>query len=52
VKADRTGAEIANVKMSMNPLDEITVEEAVRLKERGAAPEIVVVPCGPSAAGG
>jgi electron transfer flavoprotein beta subunit len=52
VKADRTGAEIANVKMSMNPLDEIAVEEAVRLKERGAAPEIVVVPCGPSAAGG
>ena len=46
VKADATGVETANVKMSMNPFDEIAVEEAVRLKEAGAATEIVVVSCG------
>jgi electron transfer flavoprotein beta subunit len=49
VKADHTGVETANVKMSMNPFDEIAVEEAVRLKERGAATEIVAVSCGPTA---
>jgi electron transfer flavoprotein beta subunit len=43
VKADGTGVDIANVKMSMNPFDEIAVEEAVRLKEKGAASEIVAV---------
>src|SRR5438552_16649771 len=46
VKADGTGVETANVKMSMNPFDEIAVEAAVRLKEAGAATEIVVVSCG------
>src|SRR5436305_15138091 len=46
VKADGTGVETANVKMSMNPFDEIAVEEAMRLKEAGAATEIVVVSCG------
>ena len=46
VKADNTGVETANVKMSMNPFDEIAVEAAVRLKEAGAATEIVVVSCG------
>jgi electron transfer flavoprotein beta subunit len=46
VKADGSGVETANVKMSMNPFDEIAVEEAVRLKEAGAATEIVVVSCG------
>jgi len=46
VKADGSGVETANVKMSMNPFDEIAVEEAVRLKEKGAASEIVVVSCG------
>jgi electron transfer flavoprotein beta subunit len=49
VKADGTGVETANVKMSMNPFDEIAVEEAVRLKEKGAATEIVAVSCGPAA---
>src|SRR5262245_42836359 len=49
VKADGTGVETANVKMSMNPFDEIAVEEAVRLKEAGAATEIVVVSCGAQA---
>jgi electron transfer flavoprotein beta subunit len=48
VKADSTGVELANVKMSMNPFDEIAVEEAVRLKEAGKATEIVVVSIGPS----
>src|SRR6201988_3652845 len=47
VKADGSGVETANVKMSMNPFDEIAVEEAVRLKEAGAAREIVVGSCGP-----
>src|SRR5688572_2172612 len=46
VKADGSGVETANVKMSMNPFDEIAVEEAVRLKEGGVASEIVVVSCG------
>src|SRR3989454_1741345 len=46
VRADGSGVETANVKMSMNPFDEIAVEEAVRLKEAGAATEIVVVSCG------
>jgi electron transfer flavoprotein beta subunit len=46
VKADNTGVELANVKMSMNPFDEIAVEEAVRLKEAGIATEVVVVSCG------
>ena len=50
VKADNTGVETANVKMSMNPFDEIAVEEAVRLKEKGIATEIVAVSAGPSAA--
>jgi electron transfer flavoprotein beta subunit len=49
VKADGTGVETANVKMSMNPFDEIGVEEAVRLKEKGIATEIVAVSCGPTA---
>jgi electron transfer flavoprotein beta subunit len=46
VKADGSGVETANVKMSMNPFDEIAVEEAVRLKEAGVASEIVAVSCG------
>jgi electron transfer flavoprotein beta subunit len=46
VKADGTGVDTANVKMSMNPFDEIAVEEAVRLKEKGIATEIVAVSCG------
>ncbi|MCW8971454.1 MAG: electron transfer flavoprotein subunit beta/FixA family protein, partial [Rhodospirillales bacterium] len=46
VKADNTGVETANVKMSMNPFDEIAVEEAVRLKEAGAVEEIVIVSMG------
>jgi electron transfer flavoprotein beta subunit len=50
VKADNTGVELANVKMSMNPFDEIAVEEAVRLKEAGKATEIVAVSMGPAAA--
>ncbi len=50
VKADKTGVELANVKMSMNPFDEIAVEEAVRLKEAGKATEIIAVSMGPQAA--
>jgi electron transfer flavoprotein beta subunit len=46
VKSDNTGVDIANVKMSMNPFDEIAVEEAVRLKEKGVVTEIIVVSCG------
>ncbi len=46
VKSDNTGVETANVKMSMNPFDEIAVEEAVRLKEKGIATEIIAVSCG------
>jgi len=48
VKADKTGVELANVKMGMNPFCEIAVEEAVRLKEKGIATEIVVVSVGPT----
>ncbi|UAW99853.1 electron transfer flavoprotein subunit beta/FixA family protein [Halopseudomonas nanhaiensis] len=50
VKADNTGVDLANVKMSMNPFCEIAVEEAVRLKEKGVATEIVAVSVGPTAA--
>jgi electron transfer flavoprotein beta subunit len=50
VKADGSGVELANVKMSMNPFDEIGVEEAIRLKEKGVATEIVVVSIGPQQA--
>ena len=46
VKADGSGVDLANVKMSMNPFDEIAVEEAVRLKEKGVATEIIAVSCG------
>jgi len=46
VKADGTGVDLANVKMSMNPFDEIAVEEAVRLKEAGVATEVIAVSCG------
>jgi electron transfer flavoprotein beta subunit len=49
VKADGSGVDTANVKMSMNPFDEIAVEEAVRLKEKGIATEIVAVSCGVAA---
>ena len=49
VKPDGTGVDLSNVKMSMNPFDEIAVEEAVRLKEKGVATEIVVVSCGVAA---
>src|SRR3984957_9522230 len=49
VKADGGGVELANVKMSMNPFDEIAVEEAIRLKEAGTASEIVAVSLGPQA---
>ena len=46
VKADASGVETSNVKMSMNPFDEIAVEEAVRCKEKGLATEVVAVSCG------
>ena len=46
VKSDGSGVDIANVKMSMNPFDEIAVEEAVRLKEAGVATEVIAVSCG------
>jgi electron transfer flavoprotein beta subunit len=48
VKSDGSGVELANVKMSMNPFDEIAVEEAVRMKEKGLATEVVAVSVGPS----
>jgi electron transfer flavoprotein beta subunit len=48
VKSDRSGVELANVKMSMNPFDEIAVEEALRLKEAGKATEVVAVSAGPA----
>ena len=48
VKADNTGVELANVKMAMNPFDEIAVEQALRLKEAGGAEEVVVVSIGPA----
>lgn len=50
VKADSTGVELANVKMSMNPFCEIGVEEAIRLKEKGIASEVIAVSVGPSGA--
>jgi electron transfer flavoprotein beta subunit len=46
VKSDQTGVDIANVKMSMNPFDEIAIEEAMRLKEAGVATEVIAVSCG------
>ncbi|MFM8901287.1 MAG: electron transfer flavoprotein subunit beta/FixA family protein [Burkholderiales bacterium] len=49
VKGDGTGVDIANVKMSMNPFDEIAVEEAVRLKEKGLVSEVIAVSCGVTA---
>jgi electron transfer flavoprotein alpha/beta subunit len=48
VKGDGSGVELANVKMSMNPFDEIAVEEALRLKEAGKATEVIVVSVGPA----
>ncbi|MGF6820844.1 electron transfer flavoprotein beta subunit [Paraburkholderia atlantica] len=48
VKSDNTGVDIGNVKMSMNPFDEIAVEEAVRLKEAGVATEVIALSCGPT----
>jgi electron transfer flavoprotein beta subunit len=50
VKSDGSGVDLANVKMSMNPFDEIAVEEAIRLKEKGAAEEIIAVSVGPAKA--
>jgi electron transfer flavoprotein beta subunit len=50
VKADQTGVDLSNLKMSMNPFDEIAVEEAVRLKEKGVATEIIAVSIGPAQA--
>ena len=50
VKADGTGVDLANVKMSMNPFDEIAVEEAIRLREKGVAAEVIVVSVGPAKA--
>ena len=50
VKTDGSGVDLANVKMSMNPFDEIAVEEALRLKEKGAATEVIVVSIGPAKA--
>ena len=48
VKADQSGVELANVKMAMNPFDEIAVEQALRLREAGGAEEVVAVSIGPS----
>ena len=50
VKSDNTGVDIANVKMSMNPFDEIAVEEAVRLKEKGVVTEVIAVSSASSSA--
>src|SRR5438034_6000859 len=50
VKADQTGVDLANVKMAMNPFDEIAVEEALRLREKGKATEVIAVSIGPQAA--
>src|SRR6266699_50057 len=50
VKADRTGVDLTNVKMAINPFDEIAVEEAVRLKEKGKASEVIAVSIGPAQA--
>ena len=49
VRHDGSGVDLANVKMSINPFDEIAVEEAIRLKEKGVATEVVVVSCGVAA---
>ena len=49
VKSDQSGVDIANVKMSMNPFDEIAIEEAVRLKEAGIATEVIAISAGPTA---
>src|SRR6476646_8775019 len=49
VKADQSGVELANEKMSMNPFDEIAVEEALKIKEAGKATEVIVVSCGAAA---
>ena len=49
VKGDGSGVELANVKMSMNPFDEIAMEEAVRLREAGIASEVIAVSCGVTA---
>ena len=51
VKADQSGVDLANVKMSMNPFDEISVEEAIRLREKGKATEVIAVSIGPQQAG-
>ena len=51
VKGDGSGVDTAGAKMSMNPFDEIAVEEAVRLREKGAAAEVIAVSCGPAACG-
>jgi len=51
VKADQSGVDLANVKMSMNPFDEISVEEAIRLREKGKASEVIAVSIGPAQAG-
>ncbi|MDE2128892.1 MAG: electron transfer flavoprotein subunit beta/FixA family protein, partial [Betaproteobacteria bacterium] len=51
VRSDGGGVDTAGVKMSMNPFDEIAVEEAVRLKEKGVASEVVAVSCGAAACG-
>ena len=48
VKADKTGVETANVRMSMNPFDEIGVEEAIRMKEAGKATEVIAFSAGPA----
>jgi len=50
VKSDGSGVELANIKMSMNPFDEIAIEEAIRLKEKGTASEIIAVSIGPQQA--
>jgi len=50
VKPDGSGVDLANVKMSMNPFDEIAVEEALRLREKGAATEVIAVSVGPEKA--
>ncbi|HBA42149.1 MAG TPA: electron transfer flavoprotein subunit beta, partial [Alphaproteobacteria bacterium] len=50
VKPDGSGVDLANVKMSMNPFDEISVEEAVRMKEAGTASEVIIVSIGPAGA--
>ena len=49
VKSDQSGVELANVKMSMNPFDEIAVEEALKLREAGKATEVIAVSAGPTA---